>query len=89
MPPVTFTWSIVTGCAKDTADAAIAGIPLGVKFTALTVVLSASVTVPVSVGRVPAAIVRPFSVNVAPCPCSVWLASIARFPVVVAPPECT
>ena len=35
-------------------------MPLGVKFTALTVVLFASVTVPVSVGRVPAAIVRPF-----------------------------
>ena len=64
-------------------------MPLGVKFTALTVVLSASVTVPVSVGRVPAAMVRPFRVNAAPCPCSVWLASIARFPVVVAPPECT
>ena len=60
VPPVTFTWSIVTGCAKETPDAAMAGMALGVKFTALTVLLSASVTVPVSVGRVPAAIVRLF-----------------------------
>ena len=27
VPPVTFTWSIATGFAKDTAEAVIAGIP--------------------------------------------------------------
>jgi hypothetical protein len=71
------------------ADAVMAGIPTGAKFTAVTVSLFASVTVPLSVGRAPETIVRPLSTNTAPCPNSDWLASIVRFPGVVAPPVWT
>jgi hypothetical protein len=56
------------------------------KFTFLIDVLSFNVTVPVSVGGVPPAMVRLLSVNAPPCPCMVWLASIARLPGVVAAP---
>ena len=57
--------------------------------TALTMSLLASVTVPLSVGAVPAGISRSLRANAAPAPWSVWLASIARLPVVVPLPVWT
>ena len=53
------------GSVIPTAEAVSAG-PAPEKLTAVTASAFANVTVPVSVGRVPAATVNPLSVNTAP-----------------------
>src|SRR5262252_2720834 len=92
VPPVTLTPSITLGRVVARPDAVIAG-DAPEKVTFLIAVLLASVTVPVSVGAVPAAIdsvVAPtVSRTAPPAPCSVEFASIARAPVVFPVPVCT
>src|SRR5262245_7209048 len=92
VPPVTVTPSITLGTVVARADAVIAG-DAPEKLTFLIAVLLASVTVPVSVGAVPAAIdnvvVPTVSRTAPPAPCSVELASIARLPGVFPVPVCT
>src|SRR5262249_41467991 len=90
VPPLTLTVSITLGRVVARPDAVIAG-DAPEKVTFLIAVLLASVTVPVSVGAVPAGMTStpPFSDTAPPAPCSIEFASIARLPVVFPVPVCT